>query len=36
LEKGVNKMGMREIFIENGIPYDDIDKELIVLLDVLF
>lgn len=28
-------MGYRENFLDNGIPYDNIDKELIDLLDVL-
>ncbi|MCC5911431.1 MAG: hypothetical protein JJT76_13430 [Clostridiaceae bacterium] len=28
-------MGYREVFLEHGIPYDDIDKELIDLLEIL-
>lgn len=28
-------MNLREKFLENGIPYDDIDSEMIELIDVL-
>ena len=34
-KRGVNINSQRERFLSNGIPYDDLDQEMIDLIDVL-